>query len=168
MSRAVSFDFLSTAYGQETSETVIGLFVFSHDDLAEPFYISTDPTERISSNPLLYATTSRGNQYLFLPIRFTMPDDKTGSPPIVQLEMDNVNAEMIDILRSINSPLTVSLELVLASDPDTVEISFPSFQMADISVTEGQIVASLNVDALFNEPYPAYQMTPGTFPGLFG
>lgn len=167
MSRALSFNFLQAAYGQETSEVIVGLFTFTHSSMVQPILLSTNPTERISDNPLLYATNSRGGQYLFLPIGFTLPDDKGDAPPQVTLTMDNVDQEMVAMLRAITSALTVKMELVLASTPDVVEVSFPSFQMTDISVTEGQIAGTLSIDALVSEPYPSGQFTPGAFPGVF-
>lgn len=167
MSRALSFNFLQAAYGQETSEVIVGLFTFTHATLAQPILLSTNPSQRISDSPLLYATNSRGSQYLFLPLGFSLPDDKSDTPPLVTLTLDNVDQDLVSILRGITSPLTVKLEIVLASTPDTVEVSFPSFEMTDIAVTEGQITGTLAIDARVNEPYPSGQFTPGGFPGVF-
>jgi len=41
----------------------------------------------------------------------------------VKIEFDNVSLELINELRSITSPMEVKIEMILASDPDTVQTS---------------------------------------------
>jgi len=167
MARNLSPGFLAGLYSQESDEVVICLLTVTHDDLGTPIYLSSDPTERLSDDPLVYGTTSRGNEYLYLPFEFTLPDDKSDSPPRVQLSMDNTDRSLVAILRSISTPASIKVELVLASDLDTVEITMPALQLSDITMDEGRISATLVADALINEPHPAGQFTPGSFPGLF-
>lgn len=165
--RTVSLEFLNAAYSQETDEVIICLLTFYHEDSEEPIYLSSDPTTRISDNPLIYATYSRGNEYLYLPFEFTLPDDKSDSPPRVQITLDNVNRQLVSLLRSFTSPPTVKLELILASDPDTVEVELPVLKMSSVQITEKNISAELVADSLINEPFPGRSFTPGAFPGLF-
>ena len=165
--RTVSLEFLNAAYAQETDEVIICLLTFDHEDLDEPIYLSSDPTERISDNPLIYATNSRSNQYLYLPFEFTLPDDKEDSPPRVQITLDNTDRQLVALLRSFSSPPTVKLELVLASSPDVVELELPVLKLSNVQITERNISAELVADNLINEPYPGRSFTPGAFPGLF-
>ncbi|NLS07603.1 DUF1833 family protein [Rhizobium sp. P32RR-XVIII] len=167
MSRTVSLAFLNAINSQETDEVVICLLTVTHEDLDEPIYLSSDPTTRISDSPLVYATTSRGNEYLFLPFEFTLPDDKSDSPPRIQLSIDNTDRSLVAMLRSFTTPASIKLEIVLASSLDDVEIEMPALQLSDVTIGEEQITADLVADALINEPYPAGQFTPGAFPGLF-
>ncbi|MGO6835016.1 DUF1833 family protein [Rhizobium ruizarguesonis] len=167
MARNLSPGFIAGLYSQETDEIVICLLTVTHDDLDAPIYLSSDPTDRISVDPLIYGTVSRGNEYLFLPFEFTLPDDKSDSPPRVQLSMDNTDRSLVTVLRSIATPASIKVELVLASDPDTVEITMPALQLSDVTLDEGKISATLVADALINEPHPAGLFTPGSFPGLF-
>ena len=72
-----SLTFRQTAYAQETGRVIIALITLTHASLVEPIRISTDPTEKLST-PLLdivYGTVSRGNQYIFLPIKLQIPSD---------------------------------------------------------------------------------------------
>ncbi|NKM69159.1 DUF1833 family protein [Rhizobium laguerreae] len=167
MSRDVSSGFLNAIYSQETDEVPICLLTVTHESLDEPIYISSDATTHLSDDPLLYGTESRGDQYIFLPFEFTLPDDRSDSPPRVELTMDNVDRTLVSILRTFVTPPSIKLEIILASDPDLVEIAMPVLQMSDATMEDHTILVSLVADALINEPHPAGQFTPGSFPGLF-
>lgn len=167
MSREVSDRFREAIYAQETDEVPICLLTITHESLSEPIYVSSVATTRLSDDPLLYGTESRGEQYIFLPFEFTLPDDKSDSPPRVQLTMENIDRTLVSLLRTFVTPASVKFEIVLASDPDLVEIAVPILQMADATIDESTIAITLVADTLINEPHPAGQFTPGAFPGLF-
>ncbi|MBX4944644.1 DUF1833 family protein [Rhizobium binae] len=167
MSRDISSGFLNAIYSQETDEVPICLLTVTHESLGEPIYISSDPTTRLSDQPLVYGTESRGEQYIFLPFEFTLPDDRSDSPPRVELTMDNIDRSLVSILRTFMTPPSIKLEIILASDPDLVEITMPVLQMSDTTIEDHTISVNLIADALINEPHPAGQFTPGSFPGLF-
>lgn len=167
MARPLSSGFLAGLYAQESEEVVACLLTVTHPDLEEPIRLSSDPTMRISDDPLIYATYSRSQEYLYLPFEFTLPDDKSDSPPRVQLSLDNTERSLVAVLRSFATPASITVELVLASDPDNVEIELPSLQLSDATIDEGRVSATLVADPLINEPHPAGQFTPGSFPGLF-
>ncbi len=167
MTRNVSQTFINAANAQETDEVVICLLTIEHEEIDLPIYLSSDATVRLSENPLIYGTVSRGNEHLFLPFDFTLPDDKSDTPPRVQLTLDNVDQSLVGILRSFSTPASVLVELVLLSDLDHVELELPALQLGDVVITDVAISATLVTDGLINEPYPAGLFTPGTFPGLF-
>lgn len=167
MARPLSSGFLAGLYAQESGEVPVCLLTVTHDELDEPIRLSSDPTTRISDDPLIYATYSRSDEYLYLPFEFTLPDDKSDSPPRVQLSLDNTERSLVAVLRSFSSPASITVELVLASDADHVEVELPALQLSDVSIEEGRISATLVADPLINEPHPAGQFTPGAFPGLF-
>jgi hypothetical protein len=167
MSRNLSPGFLAGLYSQESDEVVICLLTVTHEEIEAPIYLSSDATDRLSDDPLIYGTVSRGNEYLYLPFEFTLPDDKSDSPPRVQLSMDNTDRSLVTLLRSISTPADIMVELILASDLDFVEITFPALQLSDVTIEDGRIQATLVADALINEPHPAQLFTPGSFPGLF-
>ena len=167
MSRDLSPGFLSAAFSQETDEVVICLLTITHPSLSTPIYLSSNPTERISDDPLIYATNSRGNQYLTLPFDFTLPDDQTDSAPRVQLVIDNTERQLVAMLRSISTPATIVVEIVLASAPDNVEIALPGLQLGNAKIGERSVSIDLVADPLVNEPFPGGAFTAGAFPGLF-
>jgi hypothetical protein len=167
LSRTLSAPFIAAINAQETGEVVICLLTIVHTALATPIYLSSDPTTRVSDIPLVYSTTSRGNEYLFLPFEFTLPDDTSDSPPRVQLTIDSVDRSLISLLRSVSTPADVTVEIVLASSLNHVELQLPALQLANVTIGEVHIAIDLVSDPLINEPVPADLFTPGSFPGVF-
>lgn len=167
MTRTLSGNFVSAAMAQDTDEVLICLLTVAHPELATPIYLSSDPTTRISDDPLIYATVSRTHEHLFLPFEWTFPDDRSDAPPTVKLTIDNIERTLVGILRSFSTPPTILIEVVLASSPDVVEIAVPGLILSDVTIDEHAVSATLVADSLINEPHPAGQFTPGGFPGLF-
>lgn len=167
MSRTISLDARKSVYAEETGEIWVFLVTINHEDLAEPMLFSSDPTERLSDDPLQYGTVSRGNAYAYLPMTVTLPDDSDGTAPTIKLGLDNTLRDTVPLLRSVTTPPSVTVEMVLASAPDTVEADFPAFDLVDATYDSGQVTADLTIDALSTEPYPADTFTPSGFGGLF-
>jgi hypothetical protein len=100
-------------------------------------------------------------------IELTLPDEQDRSPPASKLTIANVTRELIPLARSIQSPASIKIEAVLASALDTVEMSFPAFQMTGLSYDVASLVFNLTLDALVTEPYPSGTFSPAGFQALF-
>ena len=157
MSRTVSLTTRGAIYAEQTDEVFVFLFTVTHPSLMAPVYYSS--TTRLSIDPLVYGVVSRGNTYNFFPISLVLPDDSDATPPTIKLILDNVMRQAIPLLRSITTPPSVTIEMVLASDPDTVEASWPNFDMVDITYDANSVTIDLAINALSTEPFPA-----GAFP----
>lgn len=167
MSRTVSTTLHTALNAEETGEVPIILLTIDHPDLAEPFYLSSDPTTRLDTIAPAYGTVSRGETYLFVPFSLVLPDDKTDAPPVAQISIDNVDRALIPILRSTSTPATVVIEVVLASAPDTVEFDTPELDLVAADYNAESITITLMQNALQTEPFPADLISPSNFPGLF-
>lgn len=152
--------------GQQTSEVFVFLVTIDHDFLADPLLFSSDPTERASTTPLVYKTVSRGNDYFFVPMEITLPDEAEGTSLQTKLRVSNVGREQIELLRSVSTPAEVTLELVLASDPDTVGLTLPVLDMTVANWDALSVELTLTIEALDREPYPAGNYDPSGFPAL--
>lgn len=171
MSQSVSLNFRQSAYAQETGRVLIALVTITHDALAEPIRISTDPTQRIeeytTDTDVVYGTISRGNTFLFLPVRIKLPDETEAGPGDITLEIDNIHRQYVETIRSISSPPAVTVELVMDNTPDTVEAQWPEFLLADITYDSVTISGTLRMETLMREPFPCGTFTPSGFPGVF-
>jgi hypothetical protein len=165
--RTVSLTMRAAMNAQETGEIPVVLLTITHPDLATPIRLSSDPTTRITTDPLVYGTVSRGQSFQFLPFSVVLPDDKDEAPPSAHLVVDNIDRELIALIRSTSSPATVAMEMVLASAPDSVEILFPELDLVSAEYDQVAVNIGLAIDALLTEPYPAGAMNPSGFPGLF-
>lgn len=167
MSRSVSLTFREAMNAQETGEVVIVLMTISHPSYPTPLRLSSDPTTLLSEAPLQYGTVSRGQTYLFCPFSTTLPDDVDERAPTARLALENVSRDLVAIIRSISTPATATIEVVLASSPDSVEIEYPQFEVKSAQYNANIMTLELSIDALTDEPYPAGTFSPSAFPGLF-
>lgn len=157
MTRSVSTTFKQAVAAQETGEAFLVLLTISHADLAAPIRVSSDAVN----------TTSRGETYVAFPFDLALPDDNRSSAPRARLTIDNVDRQIVEAMRLIQSPPTVLMEVVLASDPDTVEAEFPAFKLRSVEVDILTVRGDLTIELFEDEPYPAGSFVPSAFPGLF-
>lgn len=152
----------------ETDEDIITLLTFTGGGISTPIRISDGHTGRLSetADDVTYGLTSRGNQFVFLPFSLTLPNDDD-SDPGCELTMHDVTRSLMPTLRTLTGPPSVTIELVLASSPDTVEASFPGFQLGAVTYNDSTITGQLAVASLAHEPFPCHTFTPSYFPGLF-
>jgi len=167
----VSLNFRQAAYAQETGRVLIVLITLDHDDLATPIRLSTDPTQRIeeltTATDVVYGTVSRGETYIFFPVRVTLPNDTDVGPGEMRLEVDNVHRQYTQTIRELFTPVNVSVEVVMDDDLDTVEAQWPEFLLTEIHYDASVISGKLVLETLDREPFPAGSFSPAYFPGLF-
>jgi len=165
--RILSINFRKALFAPASQEVPIFLLTITHPTLTSPILLSTDPTARVTTDPLVYGTTSRGNTFLYAGIDVTLPDEQDRSPPASKLTVANVTRDLIPLARSINSPASIMIEAVLASAPDIVEMTFPSLQMTNLTYDVATLQFDLTMDALVTEPFPQGTFSPAYFPGLY-
>lgn len=154
-------------FAERTPELELLLVEITHADLAEPIYLSSDPTERLSTEPLVYGTTSNGIEYQFVLMGAVLPDDHKGTPPRTSLSFENIDSSYVELIRSFTTPAAVDLKVVFASAPDLVTQSYAGFQMTRVTYDEGSIKFDISREPFLSEPFGARQ-TKNLFPGLFG
>lgn len=169
MSRSFNPAALRALFSQDADESLICLLTITGPDLDAPIRLSDNYLQRLSetAEDVLYGVVSRGEEYTFLPLQITLPGEDDASAPRFGITIHDVTRILLPTLRGIQSALSVTLELVLSSSPDTVEASFPGFLMSSISYDANTISAELTVESLAIEPFPSHTFTPAHFPGLF-
>jgi len=167
----LSLNFRQAAYAQETGRVLICLLTLTHEDLTEPIRLSTDPTQRIAEyttdTEVVYGTVSRGNTYLFLPMRIRLPNESDEGPGEMTIEIDNVHRTYTETIRSLVTPVICNTEIVMDNALDTVEVQWPEFAINNIKYNSTTITGTLKLELLEREPFPAGTFTPAYFPGLF-
>lgn len=126
-------------------------------------------TKRISEtdDEVLYGVTSRGEDYIFLPVEVTLPDEAENSAPRCSITFYDVTRYVMPIIREIDGQPPIKLELVLSSTPDTVEVSFAGFKITNFTYNVDRVTADLSMVSYELEPFPQYSFSPAYFPGLF-
>ncbi|MBN8917732.1 MAG: hypothetical protein J0I31_19215 [Rhizobiales bacterium] len=161
-----SLNFRAAAEADATGEIPVVLLTITHPDLAEPERLSTDPTIRLSTDPLIYGTRHGGQDFKFLPMGVQTPDQVENTSLEGALVIENMHAGLIQALRSVTTRATVDLAIVLASSPELVEEAYTGFVVTDASADVGSVEIRLGRDVAPEEPFPADRMTSDHCPGL--
>lgn len=155
--RDVSVTWRAASYAQETDQVFLCLLEIDQDALSSTIRIVNN-TQNITHN---------GNLYTAFPFEFTLPQDSDENMPAATVTIDNVDRQIVEMIRSLTGPATVTVTVVLASSPDTIEAGPYEMTLRDTGYDAFQVTGRLDVEDMLNEPYPADSFTPNTFPGLF-
>ncbi len=166
--RTISADFRRAMFAENTEEIPVLLLSISHPDLENgDLFLSSDNAVLLDFETQRRGTISRGLSFEFLPMELSLPEDAEDASPTVQLSFRDIDQQATEILRSTVTPAYVTIEVVLASDPDFVEVEFVAFELSSADVTAESVSLNLTVDTLAAEPYPADTFTPARFGGLW-
>jgi len=82
--------------------------------------------------------------------------------------VDNVDREVLQQIREVSGVPKVTMEVILASSPDTVEAGPFDFSLKQASYDVLAITGTLGYeDDILNQRVPAMSYTPSNSPGLF-
>ena len=166
-----SLNFREAAFSQETGRVPIALITLSHPSLEDDIRISTDPTQRIeeftTDLDVVYGTISNGLTYLFLPVRIKLPDETEDGPGDMTLEIDNIHRAYIEAIRTVFTPISCQVDIVMDNALDTIDASWPEFNLTQIKYNDTIITGTLTIETLVTEPLSAYKFVPSYFPGIF-
>lgn len=156
-----------------SADPEVALFVIEHPELPVPIRLSTDNTERLSTDPVTYGTRStwRGanpitDPYLWVIASTVLPGDSDETPAAATLILENLDSEMVELVRSFTDPATIHVAVVLASTPDLIEAEWSELMLMSSDINAGEITLSISRDEIELEPFPSGRMTRNRFPGL--
>lgn len=171
MARTLSVNMVNAMYAQETGEAVICLMTISHPSFGQTYYVSSDATTRVSTEPLVYKTVSNGIDYFYAPLQIKLPDDVEEQAPTTQFMLENVSRDIVARIRSVDTRqgrAKFNIKLVRASAPNTIEIEYPDFDIVNASFNANVVTLTAQIDVMTDEPYPAHTFDPSGFPSLHG
>ena len=157
MSRPLTLSALKAVNAQQTDEVFVILLTLAHDGLSQPVRVTSDAVD----------TVSRGENFIAYPFDLSLPEDSEALTATAHLSIDNVDRVIIAALRGLQDSPSVTVEIVRAADPDTVEAVFPDFRLSEIQYDAATVTGRLTIEDFTAEPYPAAVFAPAGFPGLF-
>ncbi len=153
---AITNSFKEAAYLQETDDVFLVLLTITHDDIT--------PIRVVNNNENI---TSDSNLFIAYPFEITLPDSTGDGTPSAQLVIDNVSREIAESIRSITTAPKVTISVIRAADPDTIEITFAPFTLRNVKWDIMKVSGDLSMEEIAIEPFPIGQFTPAQFQGLF-
>jgi hypothetical protein len=157
MPRSVSLTAMQGAMAQETDEVYLVIMEIDHPSFGTPLRFVNNTVD----------ITSNSNLYTAFPFEAIMPDDKEESEPTAQIRIDNVSRELIDEIRTISEPPTMTLSVILASTPNTIEWGPLEFQTRSVTYDASTITFTLGYSTFISEPFPYRTFDTISFPGMF-
>lgn len=154
-------------YDEQSGVVEALLVTITHSSLPTPIRLSSDPTQRISLEPLEYGTVSNGNTFKFVFISAIIPDDQKGAPPRAALVFDNISSDHIELLRSFTDPAVVDLRVVLAASPNFYTQVYTGLRLTSSTYDESSITLDISREPVISEPFGRRQ-TKQRLPGIYG
>lgn len=155
MSRTLSSAALASMHAEQTDEVWLVLLTISNPGMT---------TIRVVNNT--EDIVSRGNTYIGFPFEIELPGQDPDSPSSARLRIDNVDKRIVEAVRTITTPPEVTIEVILASQPDTVEIAYSNLSMRAVEYDVDSVRGELTFESIYSEPV-TLTITPNRFPGLF-
>ena len=156
MSNNISPELLAQLFGQVSDDPFLMFVTISHPSF---------PTIYLVNNTV--DMVSRGVTYTAFPMEITLPVDDGERAREVSIIFDNVSLELIDELRTVTTPMDIKIEMMLASDPNTVQLSLEELKLRSVTYDKQKVSAKLFMDSFLNVELTSEKYTPTLYPGLF-
>lgn len=154
-------------YAMDLDDVAVVLLTLDHPTFDAPVRLSLDNKDTLEEEDMygrkLLGTLSRGREYLNVDFEITLPSVSSEEAPHGSIRMDNSANELIPYIRNAqvrDGPLLATIELVFASDPDTVLQSWTNFEIREIKYDSVAVEASFKADVMAEEPYPGRTFNP--------
>jgi hypothetical protein len=157
MSRSPSARFKAGVFAQETGEAFLVLLSISHPDMETPIRLANNYSDVVSN----------GETYIGFPFGIALPGDSDENLPQTQIAIDNVDQRVIQAIRELSGPPTMTISVVLADTPGVIEAGPFAMTLREVNYDDQVITATVAYEDVLNEPYPGDFFTPANFPGLF-
>lgn len=157
MANQLSSELLAQLFAQNSDDPFLSLVTLDHETFDNPIRLVNNTTN----------FTSRGNVYQAFPMKLRFPVDDGETVRDFQIDFDNVSLELIEEIRSVTTSIGVTIELVLATLPDVVQMSQEDLLVSVITYNEKRITAKIVMDSFLNVQLTSESYTPTIYPGLF-
>lgn len=110
---------------------------------------------------------SNGETYIGMPFEASMLSDQDENLPESVISIQNVDREIVNMVRTLTSAPTITITVVLASSPNVIERGPFSLKLRDVNWNAIVVTGKIKLEDILNEPFPGESMTPDLFPGMF-
>ena len=158
MANQLSNQLIAQMFAQESGDPFLTLVTLTHPDFAGPIRLVNNQEDIVSNSETFSA----------FPMEITLPiDDDSNSAREIQITFANTSLELVDELRGVQTPISVQLDMVLASTPNIVEFSFQEFKLRQVSFNQFTVQGSLYMDDFLNTELTSENYSPSIYPGLY-
>lgn len=159
--RTLSNNFQAAAQQVQTSEAFLELLhvqVFENNGTTTDLYFVNNKVD-VTSNAQIYTAAS---------FELNLTSDGPDAVPTTSLRFDSGDQQIIRKLREVDARPEINMSIVLASNPDNLEIGPINYEVESFSISDTVVEMQLTVEPILNEPIASDFYTPTLFSGLWG
>lgn len=156
MSRPLSPAAVASLTAENTDEVWVVLLTIDHPTLTDPIRVANN-NEDVTSNDALY---------IGLPFSIELPGEDADEPGTASIQVPNVDREIVAAARGVTGRASATIEVVLASQPDLIEVGFYGLEMTEVEWDASTVRGRLRFEQIMTEPLSPI-ITPERFPGVF-
>jgi hypothetical protein len=160
MSRSLSIASVQSLLAQQTGEAYLVLLTIKSAAGSILARWTSDAVDTVVTD------VSPNETHTPYPFDLSLPDNTEGRTPSATLTIDNVSRTLIEDIRTLADPLTVTMKVVLGSDPTDTLVEFPDYTLQGVSYNATSISGQLTLETFLQEQVGRI-MTGSNYPGLF-
>ena len=157
MSRTLSPNAVAAVNAQVTDEVVLMLLTIEEATLPAPLRFVNNTVD----------ITSNSEVYTAFPFMVELPEETGQAPQPVRITIDGVDQTIVAAIRSAQDQPDITLQVILADSPDTVEAGPFVFKLDNVSYTGLTVTGSISYAGIDSSRSSNYKFTPHFFPDLF-
>lgn len=157
MPRSLTASFISTIQDLESGSALFYLITINSPEFAQPIRVVNNQVDVVSN----------GNTFTAMAFDISLAIDDGQTLPAMTATLDNVDRSLIREIRNLQTAPEFQLDFVLSTDLDNIELSFPEMTVGGISYDIQTIRLSITVSDILNRKWPAEEIMPRNYPGLF-
>ena len=165
MSRNVSATFQSAVNAASVDTAFIVLVTVSHSSFTDDIRVASDPYEDLPTAGVR-GVISNGDEYLHCPFTIELPAQDDSGVARARISIDNVDRTVVAAARSADSPVSIKIQIVLSSAPDTVEVLVDGFRLEAVEYDALTVSGEISVEYFDLEPFPKGRFNPSEWSGL--
>lgn len=149
--------FTAQIYGEVRRAVAVYLITVEHPDAADTIRLCTNTNQ----------VTSRGDVFNPAPgVEVGLYEDREDRPPRAKITLENVTSRGLSLLRQVNTPPAVKIELVTLDEPDTVQADWTDAVITEAPYDAVVLEVELAADRIDGIGAPGLSFTPGLFPAM--
>lgn len=149
--------FIAAITGQNTAEAVVHLVTIEHADFVAPLRYCTGGEDIVSNGATFTARA----------MKVQTPGEGEPGARRARILIDNIEQDAVASLRSVQTGRpSVTIETILASDPDLIELSYPALELRAFSPSGDSIDIEIAPRDDSEEEFPVQTFSPMRTPGL--
>lgn len=156
--KTLSYDALVSVQQPESASQWLWLLMIEHPNFVVPIRLARNWRD----------VTSRGQRFQRFPFAPAIAQEEPDRTPQLTIQIGNVSrivTAKLEEVQGTDEVPRVTLEVVLATDPNRIEYVLTDFEFREVGYDETVITARLEAEDFLETPYPDKRRTPDIAPG---